>query len=72
MSLIVQKYGGSSAANAEKIKNIARRVIATKEKGSKVVVVISAMGEERVRFFALHGGDCLQYAACHGVESLWP
>jgi aspartate kinase len=45
MSLIVQKYGGSSAADAEKIKNIARRVIATKEKGSKVVVVISAMGD---------------------------
>ena len=45
MSLIVQKYGGSSAADAEKIKNIARRAIATKEKGNKVVVVISAMGD---------------------------
>ena len=45
MSLIVQKYGGSSAADAEKIKNIARRAIATKKKGNKVVVVISAMGD---------------------------
>lgn len=45
MSLIVQKYGGSSAADAEKIKNIARRAIATEEKGNKVVVVISAMGD---------------------------
>lgn len=45
MSLIVQKYGGSSAADAEKIKNIARRAIAVKEKGNRVVVVISAMGD---------------------------
>ena len=45
MSLIVQKYGGSSAADVEKVKAIARRVIATKEKGNQVVVVISAMGD---------------------------
>ena len=45
MALIVQKYGGSSAADAEKIKNIARRAVATKQKGNKVVVVISAMGD---------------------------
>ncbi|OGO07542.1 MAG: aspartate kinase, partial [Chloroflexi bacterium RBG_13_60_13] len=45
MALIVQKYGGSSAGDAERIKNIARRAIATKEKGNRVVVVISAMGD---------------------------
>lgn len=45
MGLIVQKYGGSSAANAERIKSIARRAIAAKEAGNKVVVVISAMGD---------------------------
>ncbi len=45
MSLIVQKYGGSSVADAEKMKNVARRAIAAKEKGSQVVVVISAMGD---------------------------
>jgi aspartate kinase len=45
MSLVVQKYGGSSVADAEKMKNVARRVIATKEKGNQVVVVISAMGD---------------------------
>ena len=45
MSLIVQKYGGSSAADTEKIKNIARRAITLKEKGNKVVVVVSAMGD---------------------------
>ncbi len=45
MALIVQKYGGSSVADAEKIKNVARRIVATKEKGNEVVVVVSAMGD---------------------------
>ncbi len=45
MSLIVQKYGGSSVADAEKIKNIARRIIKTREAGNRVVVVVSAMGD---------------------------
>jgi aspartate kinase len=45
MSLIVQKYGGSSVADAEKIKNVARRIIKTWEAGNKVVVVVSAMGD---------------------------
>jgi len=45
MALMVQKYGGSSVADAEKIKAIARRVVAAKEKGDQVVVVISAMGD---------------------------
>jgi aspartate kinase len=45
MALIVQKYGGSSVADAEKIKNVARRIIKTKEAGNRVVVVVSAMGD---------------------------
>jgi aspartate kinase len=45
MALIVQKYGGSSVADAEKIKNVARRIIATKDKGNEVIVVVSAMGK---------------------------
>jgi aspartate kinase len=45
MSLIVQKYGGSSVADAEKMKNVARRAIASREKGNQVVVVVSAMGD---------------------------
>jgi len=45
MALIVQKYGGSSVADAEKIKNVARRVAATREKGNDMVVVVSAMGK---------------------------
>jgi len=44
MTLIVQKYGGSSVATPEKIKNVARRIISTKEAGNCVVAVISAMG----------------------------
>ena len=45
MALIVQKYGGSSVADAEKIKNVAQRIAAIKDKGNQVVVVVSAMGD---------------------------
>lgn len=45
MALVVQKYGGSSVADAEKIKNVARRIAATRDKGDEVVVVVSAMGD---------------------------
>ena len=45
MALIVQKYGGSSVADAEKIKNVARRIAQAKAKGDQVVVVVSAMGD---------------------------
>jgi aspartate kinase len=45
MALVVQKYGGSSVADAEKIKNVARRIVETKEKGNEVVVVVSAIGD---------------------------
>jgi aspartate kinase len=45
MALIVQKYGGSSVADAESIKNVARRIAHTKEQGNRVVVVVSAMGK---------------------------
>ena len=45
MALVVQKYGGSSVADGEKIKNVARRIVETREKGDEVVVVASAMGD---------------------------
>jgi len=45
MALIVQKYGGSSVANATRIKNVARRVVRTRQAGNQVVVVVSAMGD---------------------------
>jgi aspartate kinase len=44
MALIVQKYGGTSVADAERIKNVARRVAARREQGDALVVVVSAMG----------------------------
>src|SRR3954463_6516015 len=44
MGLIVQKFGGTSVANAEKIHRAARRAIVAKEAGNQVVVVVSAMG----------------------------
>jgi len=43
MSLIVQKYGGTSVGNPDRILNVAKRVIATQEAGHDVVVVVSAM-----------------------------
>jgi len=45
MGLIVQKYGGSSVADAQKIRNVARRVVKTAKGGDGVVVVVSAMGK---------------------------
>jgi aspartate kinase len=45
MALIVQKYGGSSVANGERIKNIARRIAKVRDEGNEVVVVVSAMGD---------------------------
>lgn len=45
MALIVQKYGGSSVGDADKIKHVAKRVIETQKAGNQVVVVVSAMGD---------------------------
>ncbi|GAA3748932.1 aspartate kinase [Salinactinospora qingdaonensis] len=45
MALIVQKYGGSSVADAEAIKRVAQRIVAQKKAGYDVVVVVSAMGD---------------------------
>ncbi len=45
MALIVQKYGGSSLADAGRIKSVARRIVQTRDKGNQVVVVVSAMGD---------------------------
>lgn len=43
--LVVQKYGGTSVGTIHRIKNIAKRIVETKEKGYKVIVVVSAMGK---------------------------
>ncbi|CAN2229068.1 LysC Aspartokinases [Candidatus Nanopelagicaceae bacterium] len=45
MALIVQKFGGSSVADAEGMKRVAARIVASKKAGNQVVVVVSAMGD---------------------------
>src|SRR3981081_3154347 len=53
MSLIVQKYGGTSVGSTERIKNVAKRVAKWKTAGYDVVVVVSAMSGETNRLIAL-------------------
>ena len=53
MALIVQKYGGSSVGTIDRIRNVARRLIETKEAGNKVVAVISAMSGVTDKLIAL-------------------
>ncbi len=45
MALVVQKYGGSSVADADGVKRVAQRIVATRKAGNRVVVVVSAMGD---------------------------
>jgi aspartate kinase len=45
VALVVQKYGGSSVADAERIKRVAERIVATRKSGNDVCVVVSAMGD---------------------------
>ncbi len=45
MGIVVQKYGGSSVADADGIKRVAQRIVNTKKQGHEVVVVVSAMGD---------------------------
>src|SRR5260221_5410486 len=53
MSLIFQKYGGTSVGSTERIKNVAKRVAKWKTAGYDVVVVVSAMSGETNRLIAL-------------------
>jgi aspartate kinase len=60
VALIVQKYGGTSVADAERIRAVAERVVATARAGNQVAVVVSAMGGETDRLVELAhelGGD---------------
>ena len=45
VALVVQKYGGSSVGDAERIRRVAERIVETKQQGNDVVVVVSAMGD---------------------------
>lgn len=53
MSLVVQKYGGTSVGDAERISSVARRVVETRKAGNDVVVVVSAMGQTTDDLIAL-------------------
>ena len=55
MALIVQKYGGTSVGNIDRIKNVANRVVRTARQGNKVVVVVSAMSGETDKLIGLAG-----------------
>ena len=63
MSLVVQKFGGSSVADIERIENVARKVIASREAGHDVVVVVSAMKGET---------DRLNELACGAAQDTTP
>lgn len=56
--LIVQKYGGTSVANIERIKAVAERVSKTAKEGNKVVVVVSAMAGETDKLIGLAHQVC--------------
>ena len=53
MALVVQKYGGTSVGSVDRIRNVARRAIATQKAGHRVVLIVSAMSGETNRLLAL-------------------
>src|SRR5436190_23096757 len=53
MSIIVQKYGGSSVADVGKLRSVAERVMQTVRRGHQVVVVVSAMGDTTDELLAM-------------------
>ncbi len=55
MPLVVQKYGGTSVADADRIRNVARRVVDTYKDGNQVVTVVSAMGKSTDDLLSLAG-----------------
>jgi len=55
MGIVVQKFGGSSVADADRIRNVARAVIREKKAGNQVVVVVSAMGKTTNQLIELAG-----------------
>ncbi|MFA5315266.1 MAG: aspartate kinase [Candidatus Omnitrophota bacterium] len=55
MKVLVQKFGGSSVANVDRIKNVARRVVSYRKRGWKLVVVVSALGDTTDELIELAG-----------------
>ena len=80
MALVVQKYGGSSVADAERIKNVARRIARARDRGDWVVVVVSAMGGTTDNLIKLayqinsHPGDRISGSlmSCYPPARLFP
>lgn len=66
MALIVQKYGGTSVGNVERIKAVAERVVRTVKEGNSVVVVVSAMSGETDKLINLAN----QLSACPGEREM--
>lgn len=69
MALIVQKYGGTSVGNIERIRNVAKRVVKTAGQGNKVVVVLSAMSGETNRLVALTQ-ECSEFPISREYDSV--
>src|SRR5215211_7367396 len=63
MGLVVQKFGGTSVADADRIHRAARRAVAAKQAGNQVVVVVSAMGDTTDDLIALAQEVC-SYGGC--------
>src|SRR4029078_5246808 len=53
MAIVVQKYGGSSVADVDRLRTVADRVVRTRRQGHDVVVVVSAMGDTTDELLAL-------------------
>jgi aspartate kinase len=58
MALVVQKYGGTSVGTVDRIRNVARRVAETRDRGNEVVVVLSAMSGETNKLVGLANEIC--------------
>ncbi|MBI2571411.1 MAG: aspartate kinase [Candidatus Schekmanbacteria bacterium] len=58
MRIVVQKFGGSSLADQDRIRRVAQRVVKTRESGNHVVVVVSAMGKTTDELLAMARGCC--------------
>ena len=77
MALVVQKYGGSSVADADGIKRVAQRIVSTLKAGHSVVVVVSAMGDttDELHDLAAVAADLIHglqhYEAGRSLEALW-
>ena len=67
MGLIVQKFGGSSVADAARVRNVASIIIDTYKQGNNVVVVVSAQGDTTDDLIAHLGGSTDESAASEAI-----